>query len=225
MELNIEVSVEILELLLGKTHIGRTRIRASGRAVKSRTIQLEVRRIIVDVRIRLVVFIHTTNRISVTAHALLFAVVVLRGGITRDVHNHDTSRHNLQPTVFHREGNIEVGVSARELIGSQTHRISIRHSTSSYRIAAEHDIRGFEESAAGDCIKAFHRLLKRGIFVHKRMSFDGDIHRNRLNGLEAVRHLEGHVVEVSVRVGELALGETHIGGTSIRAFRSDDTIH
>ena len=217
MELNIEVSVEILELLLGKTHIGSTRIRASGRAIESRTIQLEVRRIIVDVRIRLVVFIHTTNRISVAAHALLFAVIVLRGGITRDVHNHDTSRHNLQPTVFHREGNIEVGVSARELIGSQTHWISVRHRTSSYRIAAEHDIRGFKESAAGNCIKAFHRLLKRGIFMHERMSLDGHIHRNRLNGLETVRHLEGHVVEVSVRVGELALGKTHIGGTGIRA--------
>ena len=61
------------------------------------------------------------------------------------------------------------------------------------------------------------RLLQTGELVLTPFTIDGHCNINRLNSLIAVRHLEGHVVEVGVRVGELALGETHVGGTGIRA--------
>ena len=57
----------------------------------------------------------------------------------------------------------------------------------------------------------------RGIFVHVGVTRDRHRHLDRLDGLVTVRHVEGHVLEVRVRVGELVVGKTHVGGAGILA--------
>ena len=217
MELDIELVVVVLKLRCIKTHIIGAGIGAL-RSGCSRTDEREVILIVnSSVGNRLRIIRHTANLHLISAHALLRAVVILRGRMACDIHNHNTGRHNLQPTISHGEGDLQVGVIVGELAGKKTHRIGADRRARGRRIAAEHHIVLAEECAVGFHLITCHFLQSSGKFVHLRMTGNRHRHLNRLDGLVTVGHVEGHVLEVGVRVGELVVGKTHIGGTGILA--------
>ena len=71
------------------------------------------------------------------------SIVICGIDVTRNVHDHDTRRHNLQPTVAHIEGDVEVVVSVGELVSGKTHVVNAGRGTGSDSRAAEgHHARG-----------------------------------------------------------------------------------
>ena len=124
MELDIELVIVVDKLRRIKAHIIGAGIGTGsdgGGRVDEREVTLIVNS---SVGNRLRIIRHTANLDLVSADALLCTVVILRGRITRDGHNHNAGRHNLQPTVSHGEGSLEVGIAAGELAGEEAHRIS-----------------------------------------------------------------------------------------------------
>ena len=68
---------------------------------------------------------------------MLLTIINRSIGITSNIHNHNTSFHNLQPTVRHIEGDIEVGIVIDELVCGKIHIIYTCQSTRSGSITCE----------------------------------------------------------------------------------------
>ena len=150
--------------------------------------------------------------------------------MTGDGHRGGNRRNDLV-AVRHLEGHLtEVGVRVGELFLRKTHiRLAVG-------VRAFHHIRsgGGSRTAEGEVNIVARHLIQvgagRGGVARYGMfltvvgggvvrTHDGHRGVNRGDGLVAVRHLEGHLIEVLVRVGELFLRETHIRLTvGIRAF-------
>ena len=131
--------VQIAEVFNVKTHSGRTNICSSSCSV---TAELDIARQI-KINIRSSIFMVSFNTCHlITRNGMRRSVVIGGIRITCNIHNHNTCRYNLQPTVSDIEGNIEVVVIIGELTLVQTHVVNTHCSTRSNCTAIECNIRG-----------------------------------------------------------------------------------
>ena len=178
----------------------------------------------------------------VTRHRVCGAVVC--GGVvmTGNGHHHLTHSRNGLVTIGHSEVHlVEVRrIRVGELSGQKTHiggagfrtfcRNHTVHQSGGGGWGEREVVGGIERIAVGHIV-ARHRVLiavESGRIV---MTGDGYHHIDLVDGLVAVRHVEGHRAEVRVRVGELvqhtglATLQAHVGGTSIGALGGDEIVH
>ena len=130
------------------------------------------------------------------------------------------ARRDGQVAVCHTEGHRrEVAVRIGELIGSETHGRGADIRPGCRGRATEGHVSALVQRRAERGVEARHALL--GAVIDLRVGVADDRHHrvDRRDGLVAVRHVERHRAEVRVRVGELAGGETHVGGAGIRPGR------
>ena len=157
---------------------------------------------------------------SVRRHALVsrdgvsFTVIVNLIALLRNG-NHCVNLINSLMTVSNVEGHrAEVRVSIFELISSQTHVSSsgIR-SCCCCRTAEREVVINIIQSAVDRSCIARHSMLFTIIVRGVNSTLDCHRHINGFNRLITVGHLEGHIREVVVSVGELLGSQTHISGT------------
>ena len=90
-----------------------------------------------------------------------------------------------------------------------------------------------EQEAVGHIVAGRHsrcRVARRGVRLtivcgRHLVTLDGHRRIDRGDGLVTVRHVEGHRVEVGVRVGELTRCKAHVRRTDIGTFRGNHIVH
>ena len=66
------------------------------------------------------------------------------------------------------------------------------------------------QSSIGRCVIASHYMLITVIISGVICTNNRHGHINRVDGLVTIRHIEGNSCEVSVSIGELISGQTHV---------------
>ena len=202
-----EVLVGVLELLLGKAHIGGADAGALslGGAVE-REVVLGVQRV-ADLDI-------------VAGDGVLLAVV--RGGVVvADDGDGHIDRGNLERAVGHLERDVEVLVVVRELRLREAHRVGVDVRALGDLGAAEGEVGLLVERVADLDLVALDLLLLAVVRLAVLVARDGDGDRagGDLDG-RVLLDVEGHV-EVAVRVGELVLRQAELGLANVGAGHAD----
>ena len=198
--------VQIRELTVRETHVRRAGSR-SGSGCRAR--EHEVRALVQRRAVR-----------GVEARHRVLGSVIHRAVVMARHRHRRLYRADRLVAVGHIERHrLEVVVVVGELAGGKAHirRAGIRPGGG--RRAAEREVRAFVQRRAVRGVEARHRVpgsvIIRGVVMAR--------HRHRridlVDSLVTVRHVERHRAEVRVRVGELAGGETHVGGAGIRPGR------
>ena len=226
-----KVRVGVGKLAGGETHVSLSVVVAAFHHVRSggrsRAVEGEV-----DVVARHLVQVGAGSG-GVARHSMRLAVV--GSGVVR---THDSDRRidlvDCLVTIDHHEVHVrEVGVGIGELVlctGSRTLQTHIRGTSigsgSLSRAIEGEVVHRVERIADGDII-ASHTMFRTVVSGGVVMAGDGHHHLiESSDGLEAVRHLEVHLVEVRrIRVGELFGQKTHIGGTGQCTFCRNHTVH
>ena len=167
-------------------------------------------------------------------HRMLGAVISRCIGVALDRHRRIDWRDGLI-TIRHMEDN---GSEVRVHVGE--HRIGETHISLAVCIGAFHHIgsRGFSRAAEGEVGSRVKRVADfdfvagdcmRGSVIVGGIVMAGDGHHHlfrRSDSLVAVRHIEGHLVEIRrIRVGELSGSEAHVRGAHHSTLRRNHTAH
>ena len=203
-----EVVVRVRELVGRKTHVGGAGVSA-GRlgGAAEREVRLLVQRV-ADLHV-------------VAGDAVLFTVVVGGVVIARDGDHDLVDRRDGLVAVSDVEGHVgEVGVRVGELPGVQTHVRGAHLSAFGLGGAAEGKVlRHVVEIGARGGGVATHRMLFAVVRRSVVVTDDGDGRIDRVDLLVAVGDVEGHGLEVRVRVLKLFRSQAHIGlAISVFAF-------
>ncbi len=200
-----EVGVGVRELPGSQAHVGGAGVGPCG---SRRSAECEVMLHVIQIAVR---------RRGEAAHAVLAAVVV--GGVVRADNGYGhVDRINLLIAVCDVEGHgAEVSVRVRELFRRQAHvRGAGVGPGGDSRFSAECEvILHIVQSAVRRRGIAAHAVLFAVIVGRVVRADNGHNHVDRLDGLIAVRHVEGHGAEVLVRVCELLSRQAHVGGADV----------
>ena len=165
------------------------------------------------------------SRCSISADAVLFTIVI-SGVICTNNRHCCVNRFNLLVTVRHHKGHmVEVRVVVHERGFGQTHVGLAVNISTFYHIrtaCAGHHIGGEAEVVFGvqwraDIIHGIsgHSVRLSVIVYCAGITMQRHRHINGFNRLITVGHLESHIREVVVSVGELRSSQTHICRTHI----------
>ena len=200
----LEVAVRVRELATCQVHVRGARIRPGRRCC---TAEGEVLRHVIQVGV--------CSR-GVAAHAVLFAVIVRRVVRAADSY-HSVDLLDLLVAVRHVEGHgCEVRVRIRELISRQAHVRGARIRPGRRCCAAEGEVLR-HVIQAGVCSRGVTAYAVLFAVIVRRVVRAGDGYCcvDRSDRLVAIRHIEGHLREVAIRVRELLCRQAHGCGTCV----------
>ena len=154
----------------------------------------------------------------VTTHRMLRCVVVHHIVMTGE-RNRNINRDDGHVTVCHVKGHLcEVRVRVGELTLGKTHCRGTAVRTCSNAVTAEGEAGVHIVECRSSRSHITLRRVRIAVVRHRRIcTHNGHRCIDRGDGLITVDHVKGHLCEVRVRVGELILGKTHVGGTGVRA--------
>ena len=161
----------------------------------------------------------------VTRHILYATVIRLRIRMAFDGHRQCGLVDRQLAVRHHRKGYIlKVGVVVAELARSQSHEVRACIGLRQGRGAARADhFGGVEQTACTRGRVATDRMRLRIVSRRVCITGDRDGHRSRGDGLETIRHIEGHRAEIRIRVGELVGREVHVRRAHSRSGRRRHT--
>ena len=153
---------------------------------------------------------------GVAVHGVLCAVIRQRAARAGNRHSH-VDRINGLIAVRHGKGNIgEVLIRVRELFSRQAHVRGARVGPHRFRVSAEGEVfRHVIQITVGSGGVALHFVLSTVIIRRIVRTDNGHGHIDRINGLIAIGHIEGHSTEVRVLVLELFSLQAHVRGACI----------
>ena len=223
VEAHQELVIRVGEVSSIKIHERSTDIRSTSSSV---SIELDSRsRIIAVVSDMIFICRMTLDRSNhIARNGMRRSTIISSINVTRNIHNHNTCRHNLQPTVSHIEGNVKVVVGVGELAFVQAHVINTHRSTRSNCIATKDDVCGVIMG-----VGRIDGITSNGNQVVRKL-LDVVITRNQNLNVSLVysqitiRHIESHICECGVEILELSFCKTHVGGTHRRSRHHGSAI-
>ena len=202
MESYQEVFIRIGKVVNSQAHHRRTHISSLGYRTACKLDIIVITRIIRC--IRFTKFISTFHGIHhITAHRLYLTVIRKRTLVTHNLHNHHTSFHNLQPTIANVEADVVVVVGIGELACIETHRVDTHCRTRSGGVALEYNTCGIVRSIRGTYRIARNALLITQILVDIGITGNQHFHIRLVDGQVTIRHIEDHIGECAIPIGEL----------------------
>ena len=203
-----EVVVSIGEVSRCEIHSVSTNIRAASRVTSTEReviSRVQSRRLITDL----------DGGHIVTRHHLFRTVVIHCTAVLGDGHRH-IDRIDGQHTIHNLERHrAEVVVRIGEVSRRKVHGVCTNIRATDGRIAIEREvIRGVKRVADSHVITC-HDMFISIIICRTTVLGDGHRHIDRVNRLVTVCHVEGHIREVIIIVGEHLTSQAHVSRTSI----------
>ena len=196
----VKVRVIVHEGCIGQTHIGCSCIRT---ACTCHNVRCERK---VGSSVQLTVDIIY----SITGHCMFFSIIIHRTVVTMQFYRH-VYWLNHQLSVHYVEGHVgEVVVRVLEVTGSKGHRICSGIRAAYTRCAIESEVSLCVQRVADSHVIAAHTVQLAIVVNRVAVLGNGYGHIYRINLQLAVHYREGNLIEVRVRVLEVAGQDTHI---------------
>ena len=159
----------------------------------------------------------------IACYDMLGAIVVSRTAVLGDGHRH-IDRIDGQHTIYNLERHrAEVVVRIGEVSRRKVHGVCTNIRATDGRIAIEREVIRCVKRVADSHVITCHDMFISIIICRTTVLGDGHRHIDRVNRLVTVCHVEGHIREVIIIVGEHLTSQAHVSRTSIRPGCSSRT--